>query len=205
MNLTDEQKRELYDAIWKSRDRGIKGFLRLMANSMWDITEIDWDATKKEMMKIPGGRQVVKKIESFPRFEIIRKGGLVDPDKPNWQPSPIVKDWERLQRDVISLEDDWVDIKAKQYFETGKVANDLKSNIRKGKMNTVKVAEELVKIAKDLVAAEGDKCGPEGCIRNIGGEWRIMSGKTGKLWPQSYSSREEAENVLDAYHAGVFK
>jgi len=74
----------------------------------------------------------------------------------------------------------------------------------KMKMNKVRIAQELLMVAKDLVAAEGDKCGPKGCIRSIGGAWRIMSGKTGKLWPQEYESQAEAEKVLDAYHAGVF-
>ena len=67
------------------------------------------------------------------------------------------------------------------------------------------VAAELRLIAKLLESAEGDACGEKGCIRNIGGKWRIMSGKTGKLWPQEYDGKAEAEKVLAAYHSGVFK
>ena len=45
------------------------------------------------------------------------------------------------------------------------------------------------------------KCPETGCISQRGGKWRIMSNKTGKLWPQKYETKENAENALDAYHA----
>lgn len=45
------------------------------------------------------------------------------------------------------------------------------------------------------------ECPETGCIRQHAGKWRIMSNKTGKLWPQKYETKENAENALDAYHA----
>ena len=45
------------------------------------------------------------------------------------------------------------------------------------------------------------KCPETGCISQRGDKWRIMSNKTGKLWPQKYETKENAENALDAYHA----
>ena len=33
------------------------------------------------------------------------------------------------------------------------------------------------------------------------GKWRVLSGKTGKLWPQTYDSKADAEDALQAYHA----
>lgn len=67
------------------------------------------------------------------------------------------------------------------------------------------VARELILAAKDLMAGEDDKCGEKGCIRNVGGEWKVMSGKTGDYWPNSYSSKKDAEDALKAWHASRFK
>jgi hypothetical protein len=45
------------------------------------------------------------------------------------------------------------------------------------------------------------KCPDSGCITQRDGKWRIISNKTGKLWPQKYETKEKADNALDAYHA----
>ena len=45
------------------------------------------------------------------------------------------------------------------------------------------------------------KCPDSGCIKKSGDDWRIISNKTGKLWPQKYKTRKSAEAALDAYHA----
>ena len=45
------------------------------------------------------------------------------------------------------------------------------------------------------------KCPGTGCIKKSGDKWRIISNKTGKLWPQKYETKETAESALDAYHA----
>jgi hypothetical protein len=46
------------------------------------------------------------------------------------------------------------------------------------------------------------KCPDSGCITQRDNEWRIISNKTGKLWPQKYDSKGDAEDALQAYHAG---
>jgi len=71
-------------------------------------------------------------------------------------------------------------------------------------MNRARVARELVAIAKGLMAAEGDKCGPKGCIRKVKGGWGVMSGKTGKMWPQTFKSKEDAEDAIKRYHGWGF-
>jgi len=38
-------------------------------------------------------------------------------------------------------------------------------------------------------------------IKKVGDKWRVVSGKTGKLWPQTYDSKAKAEDALQAYHA----
>lgn len=45
------------------------------------------------------------------------------------------------------------------------------------------------------------KCPKSGCIKKLGDKWRIISNKTGKLWPAHYKTKENAESALDAYHA----
>ena len=46
------------------------------------------------------------------------------------------------------------------------------------------------------------KCPPGGCIeKDKSDNWRIISNKTGKYWPQHYDSKENAEDALKAYHA----
>lgn len=45
---------------------------------------------------------------------------------------------------------------------------------------------------------EDGKC-KGSCIKHIEGKWRIVSAKTGKLWPAKYDSREKALEALKAY------
>jgi len=44
------------------------------------------------------------------------------------------------------------------------------------------------------------KCPDSGCISKRGDKWRIISNKTGKLWPQKYDTKKSAEDALKAYH-----
>ena len=43
-------------------------------------------------------------------------------------------------------------------------------------------------------------CPDSGCITQSGGKWRIISNKTGKMWPQKYKTKSSAQNALKAYH-----
>lgn len=44
------------------------------------------------------------------------------------------------------------------------------------------------------------KCPASGCIKKVGSDYRVISNKTGKLWPAKYKSREAARKALAAYH-----
>ena len=68
-----------------------------------------------------------------------------------------------------------------------------------------KLAKKVLRAARDLIAAEDDACGEKGCIRNVGGKWKVMSGKTGKYWPASYPDKKSAQDALDSWHASRFK
>ena len=67
------------------------------------------------------------------------------------------------------------------------------------------VAKKALKAVTGVKAAEGDKCGEKGCIRKVEGGWGVMSGKTGKMWPQTFKSKEDAEDALKRYHGFGFK
>lgn len=40
-------------------------------------------------------------------------------------------------------------------------------------------------------------------IKKVDGKWRVISGKTGKLWPQTYDSKGDAEDAIKAYFANM--
>ena len=52
----------------------------------------------------------------------------------------------------------------------------------------------------DMTKAFGDKCPESGCVKKVGSDWRVISNKTGKLWPAKYKSEKDAKDALAAYH-----
>lgn len=40
-------------------------------------------------------------------------------------------------------------------------------------------------------------------VKKVDGKWRVISGKTGKLWPQTYDSKSDAEDAIKAYFASM--
>lgn len=55
-------------------------------------------------------------------------------------------------------------------------------------------------IQKKEVTKNSGKCPKSGCIKKVGSDWRVVSNKTGKLWPAKYKSRDLAKKALAAYH-----
>ena len=62
----------------------------------------------------------------------------------------------------------------------------------------------LRKIIREVLLKEDKsgkgKCPKSGCVKKSGDKWRIISNKTGKLWPQHYDTKGDAEDALQAYH-----
>ena len=76
----------------------------------------------------------------------------------------------------------------------------------KNESRIVKISKkQLRKIVKEALVMEDKSgkgaCPDSGCIKKSGDKWRIISNKTGKMWPQKYDTKTSAENALDAYHA----
>jgi len=69
----------------------------------------------------------------------------------------------------------------------------------------MKISESRLRSIIRYVLAEDKsgkgKCPESGCVTDRDGKWRIISNKTGKLWPQTYDTKEDAEDALKAYHA----
>ena len=60
----------------------------------------------------------------------------------------------------------------------------------------------MVKAAKDKEKAEANEDVVKGSnIKKVGDKWRVLSGKTGKMWKQKYDSKEDAEAALRGYFA----
>jgi hypothetical protein len=57
------------------------------------------------------------------------------------------------------------------------------------------IAERIAKrVKEDVVKGSNIR-------KDSKGKWRVLSGKTGKMWPQTYDSKKDAEDALQAYHA----
>jgi hypothetical protein len=65
--------------------------------------------------------------------------------------------------------------------------------LNKGNLDAAK------KIAKPYL--EEDVVPGSNIKKDSKGKWRVLSGKTGKMWPQTYNSKKDAEDALQAYHA----
>jgi len=62
---------------------------------------------------------------------------------------------------------------------------------------------QLIEMIENLVMeATKGKCPESGCIKKVGNKWRVISNKTGKLWPAHYDTEKAAKDGLEAYHAG---
>ena len=55
-------------------------------------------------------------------------------------------------------------------------------------------------VKKRSAVSKSGKCPKSGCFKKVGSDWRVVSNKTGKLWPAKYKSRDSAKKALAAYH-----
>jgi len=47
---------------------------------------------------------------------------------------------------------------------------------------------------------EDSACPKSGCVKQVDGKWRVISNKDGHLWPQTYDTKQDAEDAIAAYH-----
>ena len=77
-----------------------------------------------------------------------------------------------------------------------------KNDERSGEIRN-KMIDEMIDYRPDSpMNACAKSEGGSGCIKQMGGAWRVISNKTDKPWPAKYASRSKAEAALRGYHAG---
>ena len=119
---------------------------------------------------------------------------------------------------IVKNKDTEDEEKLGQYLvDTSEYIKDLKNlNIKKrvqegscgygedGKVGTKPAGSHLLKIKemiKNKIKDMNEDVVKGSNIKKVGDKWRVVSGKTGKLWPQTYDSKAKAEDALQAYHA----
>ena len=65
----------------------------------------------------------------------------------------------------------------------------------------MKAYMENVSSFKEFNEIEEGKCPDSGCTKKVGKKWRVISNKTGKLWPQHYDTEKDAKDAIAAYHS----
>tara|TARA_R100000908_G_scaffold27278_1_gene12465 strand:+ start:2246 stop:2935 length:690 start_codon:yes stop_codon:yes gene_type:complete len=73
---------------------------------------------------------------------------------------------------------------------------------REREMVTMGESQLINMIERLVMEATKGKCPESGCIKKVGKKWRVISNKTGKLWPAHYDTEQAAKDGLEAYHAG---
>jgi hypothetical protein len=58
---------------------------------------------------------------------------------------------------------------------------------------------------EDLVGGETEEMNEDvvkgSNVKKVGDKWRVLSGKSGKMWPQKYNTEKDAKDAIKAYHA----
>lgn len=62
----------------------------------------------------------------------------------------------------------------------------------------LKAGLAAISAARNVI--EAGKCPESGCVKEVGGKWRVISNRTGKLWPAEYETKEDAQGAIAAYH-----
>lgn len=62
------------------------------------------------------------------------------------------------------------------------------------------IFESLSEFILNEETKKSGKCLASGCVKKVGDKWRVISNKTGKLWPAHYDTEEDANDALAAYH-----
>jgi len=87
------------------------------------------------------------------------------------------------------------------YYENMSDRSGLIEHIEKVGVPQLRDADGNIVPASPLPACAIDE-GGSGCIKKMGGSWRVISNKTDKPWPAKYGSESKAKAALRGYHAG---
>ena len=86
--------------------------------------------------------------------------------------------------------------------EAGKQMVKIYDDERSGEIRNEMIDEMIDNRPDSPLDACAKSEGGSGCIKQMGGSWRVISNKTDKPWPAKYASKSKAEAALRGYHAG---
>ena len=138
------------------------------------------------------GKYAMELYQMVDQFE-----GMGEVDFPHWWQSKIIK-----AKEMISSAKHYLDFETREPEIDAMVdvaaAEDIIPNVPTEPLAD-EVGETLAqRIAKKL---KEDVVKGSNIRKDSKGKWRVLSGKTGKMWPQTYDSKADAEDALQAYHA----
>jgi len=70
---------------------------------------------------------------------------------------------------------------------------DARADVLYGEAVDMNAVRSLVEAAGQVLLAKEGKCPSGGCVVKRDGKWRVVSNKTGELWPQTYDSEKKAD------------
>jgi hypothetical protein len=84
------------------------------------------------------------------------------------------------------------------FHGSGDLGKEIKPVKNKNRMKTLKTFEQFSGGTEEV---DEGKCPEKGCTKKVGKNWRVISNKTGKLWPQHYDTEKDAKAAIGAYHS----
>jgi hypothetical protein len=139
---------------------------------------------KKDLYHI--GKYAMDLYQMVDQFE-----GMGEVDFPHWWQSKIIK-----AKEMMSSAKHYLDFETREPEIDAMVgAIDMSGALDNVGVEEPSLAERIAKrVKEDVVKGSNIR-------KDSKGKWRVLSGKTGKMWPQTYDSKADAEDALQAYHA----
>jgi len=144
---SDEDLRDLYRDVLRSRDQGVSGLYALIGR-VWDIDQVDWAAVKKVLAGLSSGRAVARRMEALPHFKEVAAGRYDDvvDSLDDAGEREFVEAWEGFaRRHLAPVEDEWVDVMMRERVSMD--GNDIAKEL-------VGLAREAASPARDVIPFE---------------------------------------------------
>jgi hypothetical protein len=135
------------------------------------------------------GKYAMELYQMVDQFE-----GMGEVDFPHWWQSKIIK-----AKEMISSAKHYLDFETKEPEIDAMVgAIDMSGALDNVGVDEPSLAERIAKRIKEDVVKGSN-------VKKVGDDYRVLSGKTGKMWPQKYKTKKDAEDAIQAYHANKAK
>ena len=173
-----------------------------------DKEELQADKEHYFYFDLRGMEVAPKTVRIMTAAGIVRKLGIDPFNQANWAISVSNVD-ENMSDD--SHYDLWNDtVKVLKCHKNPEVRDEAKMLIRQlntsaGSRVKSEIENFLDQYLPELTTIEESakskgKCPATGCTKKVDGKWRVVSNKTGKLWPAHYKTEQDAKDALAAYH-----